>query len=83
MSIPEPFNSMALVLIGALFGGLAWGWWCGCLPRLRWRRRWHALAERNGRAFCDAPSGDTARFLAMREEQRTAERAARLKEAAK
>lgn len=90
MSIPEPFNSMALVMVGALFGGLAWGWWCGCLPRLRWRRRWHALAERNGQVFYEFPAEDAARlnahladFLSRCEEKRQADRAAKLKEAAK
>lgn len=73
--IPEPFNSIALLVVGALFGGIAWGWWCGCLPRLRWRRRWHKLCERQGREFYDMPSGDTARFIAQQVQARNEQRA--------
>lgn len=79
--LPEPWNSMVLVVVGALFGGLAWGWWCGCLPRLRWRRQWRALADRNARDFSETPSGHTARFIAQQVAKRNAERAEQLKEA--
>lgn len=78
--IPEPWNSMVLVVAGAVFGGLAAGLWCGCLPRLRWRRSWRALAERQGRDFCEA--GHTARFLAESARRQAEAKADRLKEAA-
>jgi len=58
----EPLNSVALVLAGALFGAVATNFWCGCLPRWRWRRQWRALAERQGRDFSE--QGHVARFIA-------------------
>jgi hypothetical protein len=79
--LPEPWNSMALVLIGSALGAWAFGAWCGCLCRLRWRRQWRALSERQGRDFSEMPSGHTARFIAQQVAQRNAERAEQLKEA--
>jgi len=77
--VSEPWNSMALVVLGAALGAWAFGCWCGCLVRLRWRRQWRALAERTGRDFCEG--GHTARFIAQQVARRNAERAQMLKEA--
>ena len=83
--IPEPFNSILLVVLGALLGAVAAGSWCGCLPRWRWRRSWRRLVERNGGEWCEAQPacGHTARFLAESARRRTESRAVRLKEVAK
>ncbi len=81
--IPEPFNSIACVLVGALFGALAWGSWCGCLARMLWRARWRRIEGRNGRVFDERPAGDTARFIAHQMAKRNADRAAMLKEASR
>lgn len=71
--MPEPWNSLLLVLAGATFGAVAAGCWCGCLPRLRWRRQWRSLAEKQGRDFTE--SGHTARFIAQQVAERNAARA--------
>jgi hypothetical protein len=77
----EPWNSLALVLVGSVLGAWAFGAWCGCVCRLRWKRSWRGLAQRNGRAFYEG--GHTARFLAEAAHRRSEEKAARLKEVAK
>jgi len=48
--IPEPFNSLALVVLGSVLGALASGMWCGCLPRWRWRRSQSHAARSEQRA---------------------------------
>ena len=73
--LPEPCNSMALVLLGALAGAWLFGSACGCVGRWRWRRwvgRWQA---RQDRPFCELPAGHTARFLALAAAARTEQRA--------
>jgi hypothetical protein len=82
----EPFNSIVLVLAGALFGAWFAGCWCGCLPRWRWRRSWRKLVENNGGVFEEEAAcrrDQTARFHACQAERRTQERAAHLKEGAR
>jgi hypothetical protein len=79
----EPFNSIVLVLAGALFGAWFAGCWCGCLSRWRWRRSWRRLVERNGGVFEEEAAcrrDQTARFIMAEVAKRNAERAARLKE---
>jgi len=71
--LPEPWYSIGLVVAGAALGAWGFGAWCGCLCRLRWRRKWRDLAERQGRDFCEG--GHTARFIAAQIEARNAERA--------
>jgi len=72
----EVLNCILLVLAGALLGAVATGFWCGCLPRWRWRRQWRRLTERNGRDFTEC--GHTARFLAQSAQLRTEQRARQL-----
>jgi len=72
----EPLNCILLVLAGALFGALAAGCWCGCIPRWRWRRQWRALAERQGRDFSE--QGHVARFIAQQVAARNDARAREL-----
>lgn len=79
--LPEPWNSLALVLLGSVLGAWAFGAWCGCLCRLRWRRSWRAIEARQGRDFCEA--GHTARFLAEAARRQAEAKAAKLQEAAK
>ena len=66
----EPFNSIVLVLAGALFGAWFAGCWCGCLSRWRWRRSWRRLVERNGGVFEEEAAcrrDQTARFHACQD----------------
>lgn len=51
--MPEPLNSMALVLIGAALGAWAAGAWCGCLRQARWRRQWLGIAERTSKPWTE------------------------------
>lgn len=60
--LPEPFNSLALVLLGALAGAWAFGCSCGCLGRWQRRRRWRALANRQSAEFSE--TSIDARYLA-------------------
>lgn len=89
--LPEPWNSVALVVAGAVLGALASGLWCGCLGRIRWRRQWRVLAERNGRPFAEmgdrrSEIGDgrsemgahTARFIMQQVAARNEQRAREL-----
>jgi len=71
--MPEPFNSLALVLLGALAGAWAFGCSCGCLGRWQRRRHWRALAGRQAAEFSE--SGHTARFLAQAAQARSDARA--------
>ena len=73
--LPEPWDSVAKVLVGALLGAWAAGSWCGCLGRWRWRAGWRRLAARNGEAFSDGPASHTARFIAQQVAERNAARA--------
>lgn len=79
--LPEPWNSIVLVVLGSALGAWAFGAWCGCLGRWRWRRSWRAITERQGRDFCEA--GHPARFLAESAKRQAEAKAARLKEAAR
>lgn len=47
--LPEPWDSVAKVLVGALLCAWAAGSWCGCLGRWRWRKQWRAIMERQER----------------------------------
>ena len=81
----EPFNSMLLLLAGALLGAWAANCWACWAPRWRWRRTWRGLASRQGRAFTEQEhsAGHTARFLAHSAELRTQARARELARLAK
>ena len=74
----EPWNSLVLVAVGALFGGYFFGSACGCLGRWRWRRWCGQWRARQDRPFCELPAGHTARFLALAAAARTEQRAREL-----
>ena len=74
--LPEPFNSLALVLLGALAGAWAFGCSCGCLGRWQRRRHWRALAGRQAAEFSE--TGSAARFLAHSAQIRSERRAREL-----